>query len=460
MPLTSLTIHGFRGFGEPGRLEFAQPTGEPGSGLTILVGPNSGGKSTIIESMRVIANQSPQSFTEGRRNVRAGGRVSFKIDFEGKECELKTVDAGGSETYWVDGAVPALPSIYVLPSRRHFNPYFGKSAQERARYTRQHELPAIRGEQISSFSSRLFTIVNNREAFNEILGKIMQPVPQWTIDRADGGNYYLKFAERDAFHSSDGVGEGLVSLFFIVDALYDSSPGELIVIDEPELSIHPVHQERVATLLEEYSADRQIIYATHSAHFVGFEFVAAGASVSRVHKEAGISRISRLSNATADALRGYLNNLHNPHILGLDARKVFFLEDRIVLVEGQEDVVYFQKVLSQLGEQINGTFYGWGVGGATNMETIASMLSELGFKRVIGILDKNVCAVRRALKKKFPLYTFMSIPADDIRTKPARDAQNAVIGLLDEKGKIRPTLRKKTLKLISKANECLASDQL
>ena len=351
-----------------------------------------------------------------------------------------------------------MPQIYVLPSRRYFNPYFGKSAQGRDRYTRQHELPATRGEQVAGFSARLFNILNNRAAFDEILGRIIHPVPQWTIDRADGGNYYLKFSERDAYHSSDGVGEGLVSLFFIVDALYDSAPGEVIVIDEPELSIHPVHQERVAKLLDEYASDRQIVYATHSAHFVSFESVAAGAVVARAHKEQGVSRISQLSSDTVAGLRGYINNLNNPHILGLDARKVFFLEDRVVLVEGQEDVVFFRRVLEELGEEVRGSFYGWGVGGASNMRTIAQMLSDLGFRIVAGVLDNNVEEIRNQLELTFPDYRFVSIPAADIRTKASREAQPEVVGLLDSNGRMRPEYSQQTRELIANVNGYLTHD--
>ena len=78
MSLAKLTISGFRGFAEPEELQLAQPTAEPGSGLTILVGPNGGGKSTVVESLRVLGHLSAQSFTEGRRNKQAGDRVSLR----------------------------------------------------------------------------------------------------------------------------------------------------------------------------------------------------------------------------------------------------------------------------------------------------------------------------------------------------------------------------------------------
>ena len=50
-------------------------------------------------------------------------------------------------------------------------------------------------------------------------------------------------------HNSDGLGEGTVSLLYIADALYDSSSEDVIVIDEPELSLHPEHQRRLRGVL-------------------------------------------------------------------------------------------------------------------------------------------------------------------------------------------------------------------
>lgn len=457
MTIESFKIHGFRGFSNEETLHLAQPTGQAGSGLTILVGPNSGGKSTIIEGFKAISARSPQSFTEGRRNNAANDRVSFKVTLTtGETYELKTVEAGGSETEWTDNPQPNLPQILVLSSRRYFNPYFGKGLQQRSQYTGQ-ELPAQRGLESTNFSNRLFRALDNRAEFDEVLKYVMDPVPDWTIDQADGGNYYLKFTTEGQFHNSDGLGEGLISLFFIVDALYDSDEGEVIVIDEPELSLHPIFQERVSKLLRKYAATRQIVYATHSPHFIEFDSLSRGAKVARICKAGGSSTVNHLSTNTATALSGFLGDMNNPHILGLDARKAFFLDDQVVLLEGQEDVIFLKQALTQINTEIKGNFFGWGVGGASNMPTIASMLQDLGFKRVVGILDNNVGNVLNDLVTSFPDYRFLQISAQDIRTKPARPQTEATEGLLNSAGEVRDEHREPLTMLVTEANEYLQS---
>ena len=97
------------------------------------------------------------------------------------------------------------------------------------------------------------------------------------------------------------------------------------MIDEPELSLHPIYQRRLAELLADYAKDRQIIYATHSPYFVNFKHISAGAAVARIHKRGGNSIVSQLSQPTIDRCTGLLTDTHNPHVLGLDARETFFL---------------------------------------------------------------------------------------------------------------------------------------
>jgi energy-coupling factor transporter ATP-binding protein EcfA2 len=445
MTISSLSIKGLRGFATSETLTLAQPDGTSvASGLTVLVGPNNGGKSTIVEAFRALASGGKPSFTEGKRNQAAGDRVELRLQLsDGSSHSLTTNAAGGSET--VRSPVPGVtPSALVLPSRRYFNVYFGKGIYTRDQFS-HIGLPSIRSQPLDEFGYRLFETIGNAEKlrqFNEILGRVVRPCPDWTIDQQDSGQYYLKVKSGDAFHNSDGMGEGIVSLFFIINALYDSKPNDLIVIDEPELSLHPMYQRHLAALLVEYAKDRQIVYATHSPYFLPLDKVDSGLTISRVYKAADSRcRIAAVSDETKHALARLTKDSNNPHVLGLDAREVFFLEDAVLLVEGQEDVVCYRRITEELNVQLPCEFFGWGVGGAEKMEVIAQLLHELGYQKVAGILDGDKPNVAKQLGEKYPGYKFMCIPMDDVRTKPARAARPPKTGLLDERLSLRDDMR-------------------
>jgi energy-coupling factor transporter ATP-binding protein EcfA2 len=260
--LKSLTIFGLRGFADQQTVEFAKPTGELGSGLTMIVGANNSGKSTAIEALRALTQNTPPSFTQGRRNQRAGDRVELSlVDDSGDGVKLESQFPGTSETHRTpDNATVGRRDgeLFVLPSRRVFNPYFSRGRSSRVDYSNQTGFPVLRSATIDGFTNRLFTIQNNRADFDAVMKKVLDPVPDWSIDQTDTGQYYLKIKRGDAFHSSEGLGEGLVSLIYIIDALYDSKQGQMIAIDEPELSLHPALQRKLAVLLAEYARDRQI----------------------------------------------------------------------------------------------------------------------------------------------------------------------------------------------------------
>lgn len=463
MSLQKLELAGLRGFAAQQELQLAVPDSSPGSGLTTLIGPNNGGKSTVIEALRALVVGSPhnpsqpQSFTEGRRNKHAEERVTIRVTgTDGSVGGLRTVESGGSETEWF----PLKPSssIFVLPSRRYFNPYFSSAFEvTRDDYATRYGSPPTRGAALDQFGFRLFEVQRHSQQakFDDLLGEVVRPVPNWTIDQSDQGQYYLKVEKGGLYHSSEGMGEGLVSLLFIVDALYDSRPDDVIVIDEPELSLHPSLQRRLFALLNRYAADRQVVIATHSPYFVDFRALLDGARIARVHLEEGASVVSALGEPTVKRLAGFLSDVNNPHVLGLDAREAFFLEDGVILVEGQEDVIFYRQIADQLGTKIKGDFFGWGVGGADKMGTIAALLSELGFKKVVGLLDRNRASLVPELEKEFPQYQFTAIPADDIRTKPASKPRPATSGILDEWGNIRSEHEEPMRKLLNNLNQAL-----
>lgn len=433
MSYSKLEIIGLRGFSDKQSLNLAIPNGKEGSGLTCIVGPNNSGKSTIYESFRAISQNNPPSFTEGRRNKVAGDKAEIKlIKIDGTYIELKTTVNGGSETSFHEfGLNKNNVKILTLPSRRTFSPFFGKNAWNRDQYISSSELSAVRGSQFDNFAWRLFTIQQNQAEFNTVLGKVLGVVPSWVIEQSDNGNYYLKFNYNGSFHNSDGTGEGLLSIFTIVDTLYDSDENDFIVIDEPELSLHPSLQRKLMQLLLEYSATRQIVILTHSPYFISWVSLANGGMISRTVKEKTGTKIYELQQATTTEILSLVNNLNNPHILGLDAREIFFLDDKIILVEGQEDVIFLNIILDKIGYQLNGEFYGWGVGGADNTDKVVTMLSDLGFKKVAVIFDNNKIELIPNLQQKFQNYMFINIPTDDVRDKPDKNIE----GLIDYGGK-------------------------
>ncbi len=443
MIISKVESAGLRGFAIRQSVNFAVPNGTVGSGLTVLVGPNNSGKSTIVEALNAFTQNSPPSFTEGKRNIQNGKNIEIVIsDPSGKKLTLKTVSAEGSETAFIESGISANTiKPFILPSRRMFSPYFSKSQQSRDVFIQQQQLPSQRGGGYHNFAYRLFQIQTAPDAFNTVLERVLNAKPKWYIEQADNGNYYLKFVYDQAEHTSDGAGEGLLSIFTIVDAIYDSKPDDLIVIDEPELSVHPSLQKKLLELLIEYSKDRQIIISTHSPYFIDWNAIAIGAKIVRVVKESNTSKVYELSDLSVNAIKSSLTGINNPHVYGLTANEVFFLNENIILVEGQEDVIVYQRILQQLGILLTGDFYGWGVGGADNMRNIANILKDLGFKKVVGVLDKNKAELIPAIAAEFPDYSFFSIPEDDIRDKKSSNAKPAVIGIATSDGVIKEVFK-------------------
>jgi len=436
---TKLTIQGLRGFQESQSISLAQPNGKLGSGLTVIVGANNSGKSTAIEALRALAQRDPPSFTQGRRNIKGGDKIHLKLEeINGNPgisgfTELNSISPSTSECTFSRTDAELLTSrLLVLPSRRSFEPFFSKSDTSRENYMLYAGFPTARTSSMSEFTRRLFAIAKNKNAFDLVLKKVVDPVPDWSIDQIDSGQYFLKVKSNDAYHSSEGMGEGLVSLLYIVDAIYDSEPEHAIAIDEPELSLHPALQRKLFKLIAEYSSDRQVIISTHSPYMIPIGLLTNGARILRVTTDTTGSRINQLSGDTASQLEKLATNANNPHILGLDAREIFFTEDKIVLFEGQEDIVFLGRIEKSLEIDLKAHLFGWGAGGAENMHILVKLLKELGFKKVAGILDGDKTAVRDQLVAAYPDYHFACIPTKDIRTKKAVKARDKVNGLLTD----------------------------
>ncbi len=130
-----------------------------------------------------------------------------------------------------------------------------------------------------------------------------------------------------AFH-----GTGLRSLFYIFSALSNANL-DLILIDEPELSLEPLLQKRLKNLLIKESKDRAIIVATHSHLFINSEEPENNFRTNIDQRRT--CSITKINDADlSDVVFRLLGN----------SLEDLFFPNNFLIVEGASDQMIYQKV--------------------------------------------------------------------------------------------------------------------
>ena len=427
MSIKRLTIDSLRGFSNETNIYFAIPDNvTPGSGLTILVGPNNSGKSTIIEAVHLL-NSNNNIIPISARNIQNKGKVKIEIeDLNQNTRTLESTDNNGAFVqkkynnkkidFWPDNM-----NTLILSSKRSFSSTFSSNNyQNRENYKGNVGDSDYRSANNinNNFGGRLLTIYRgNRNKFNKCLEKVVSPIPDWTIEASDSNNLYLEFSFDKVKHSSVGAGDGYINIFNIVDSLYDSTENNVILIDEPEISLHPDLQRKLFNLLVEYSKDKQIIVSTHSPYFVDWSLFSNKTKIIRLKKDMNSIKLFELGENTKNDISKILNDYQKPHILSLNANEIFFLNDDVILTEGQDDVLCYKELFKKSNYFSTASFFGWGAGGAQKIIYILNILKDLGYSKVFTILDNDQKNEIPKFQEEYPNYYFFSIAANDVRNK-------------------------------------------
>lgn len=148
----------------------------------------------------------------------------------------------------------------------------------------------------------------------------------------------------DVLRASSGEQE-LIN--FILGILALNIKNGVVIIDEPELHLHPRWQSLLLELLFELSdvTGNQIVVSTHSGTFITPRSISY---VIRVYKdESNSSRVVRIDPATIGNLRDTL------HIINAHNNEKLFFADVVVLVEGIMDRLLFERLIALYKQEMD-----------------------------------------------------------------------------------------------------------
>lgn len=461
--IDSISLQGFRGYNTKRNIKLAKPDGErPGSGLTILVGPNNAGKTSIIEAVYLMLSNADiipneySNFYNPKMEIEicsGSKRYSYSAVFSETPVPRRFIN-NELQTDKTNNFANIFDNIFILSNHRNFNSVFSNNyLSNRKDYKSNINGDDYRGEGNNSgkFGSRLIKIGLDKFKYDSVLKKVLNPLPKWSLKSFSFNNKYLEFEFNESKHSSKASGEGYINLFNIIDALYDSSQNNIIFIDEPEISLHPDLQKKLFNLLLEYSKDKQIIITTHSPYFVRWDSLLSSKLV-RFKKLDNEINTYTLSQKSIDIINGFLFDKSNVHTLFLDSSDVFFLNDNIILTEGKDDVVGYKALFQKMSFINEVSFFGWGSGGVDNIPKLLKIFEDLGYQKIFVIIDGNKREKVNELETKFPKYKVYAIEPNDIRDKKNNlydtdlidDVKNAENLNLDLKNRILQELKMKT----------------
>lgn len=434
MLLRNFTIGNFRAFGPDQNVNFAVPhSANVGSGLTVFVGPNNSGKSTVVRAIRDLLSRDA-TFVAGRddRRIGAAPRLSISIE-DGENQILVYVETriGAAHLKKIGNYERAVDKMRYIPSRRPWHDRFPRHSSMNARAYEQNFYSNLRSQdffvdpQFGVAIKEIDIETEKRSQFSALLKQVEPTITEWSVDH-DGNQDFISFKTvSGGSHRAGLLGDGVANLFRIVYSLYSLEVGDVLLLDEPELSLHPQCQRNLHRLISEKAAQNQIVLSTHSAYFISWKDIMSGCKIYRANlREKSGAEIGTISAPILKKIISIADaDVKNRKLYDVVAKEIFFSRG-CLFVEGQEDA----HLISQYREDENLTpveVFGYGSGGAENILSWLEVALDIGI-RSAALFDgdgQGLAAFQKAKQNfgKNKNVLLRCLPTADIRDKHKLD---------------------------------------
>ena len=223
--LKSISLENYKGFLETQTINFALPDNlQDGSGLTLIVGPNNTGKTTIIEALLLTKDK---KFKETERHQNSIPKIKIE-NSSGDTTEYTNINNG---SVIVTSGKDHNIKFELVPSRRFWPYQFnGEWSFENLRNESSNSDIRNAGSfNLGPILKKILKDVSLKDKFNNLMKRIVPHFTEWTIDTNDSNQDYIKYKTQNTFHQANLLGDGIISLFRIVAHLI-SEDGPTFII--------------------------------------------------------------------------------------------------------------------------------------------------------------------------------------------------------------------------------------
>lgn len=281
--------------------------------IHIFIGENNAGKTNIIDAIHQLYSSDKQ------RLQYAQTKLSIEFSLKGKVSgNLIVTQNGAKKKFTLDGKM-----IFAKKAKKIL-----RSHIIRLSAVNKLDLKKLQSD-YSVFSSRhkkMFSIFQNILAsqFKDI--KIPKNIIQESFGKEKPGKY-----------PQHRLGDGFKQVFIILMYLFDPQY-TILLLEEPEIHLHPSLVKKLLRILETKNLDNQIFITTHSPLLIHPGNLHR---LFRVTKESGVTKVHspRISGHKLD-----LNRLRQE--LNAENTEMFF-SDVVLLVEGPSDHILMRGLIDR-----------------------------------------------------------------------------------------------------------------
>lgn len=271
--LSKIKIHNFRKFAQESQINFTFP-------LTVIVGKNGSGKTTLMKALKLLTkNQIPKNeFFETA--VDSGGfegaNLSYWIDGERLQYKRMRQNEWGKEGNILDEfkvTYVQTKSMVGATDKSLLYDDIGKNTKQiqKVEYIIKQSRKIVQNKLSKSERKQRYYLEKNViEIINWILQEEIQYI-EIIRHKYYSGTWGTSVIFNDGKQYSEyNAGSGEFVIASIVDRIQHISENSLLLLDEPEVSLHPGAQKRLMCYILETIKKKkvQVIITTHSTTIV------------------------------------------------------------------------------------------------------------------------------------------------------------------------------------------------